>query len=402
MTTHRLPRAIPCLFLTALAACGYFDPLQPPDPEPSDKSITWQALLGGPGEDVACNVQETSDGGFILVGYTDSFGAGLADAWLVKTDASGVEEWSKTFGGTDEDWGACLQRTADGGYVLVGTTRSLGAGEEDVYLVKTDGSGELEWSSTFGGVEGDEGYCVQCTSDGGYIVSGLSHSFSEWSEIYLIKTNGGGLEQWSKTFGGSFGDCGYCVRQTDDDGYVVAGLSQSETGSVPSNIVDDAYLLKTDADGIEEWSNRFGREYPDAGTCVELTADGGYILAGYTRSYGAGDFNGWLIKTDAEGNEQWNRPYGENTWDRFEGVQQTPDGGFILVGMSRSWGPEGQAWLVKTDSVGDEEWSKFFVGNGDDWGLSVQQTSDEGYILAGKTSSYGSGDFDAYLVYYKP
>ena len=278
-----------------------------------------------------------------------------------------------------------------------------------MYLIKTDEAGEEQWQQTFGGTGVDQGHCVQCTNDGGYVIVGSSAAIGAPDDIYLIKTDNLGSPVWIKAFSGicfgdgdtgDYGDCGYRVRQTADLGYIVAGRSQRET--TPPNIDDDACLLKTDAEGNKLWGKRYGLEYPDTGTGVEQTADGGYILSGYTRSYGAGDFNALLIKTDASGNEQWKRAYGGNGWDRGEGVQLTSDGGFILVSMSTSWGPYEQAWIVKTDSEGIEQWDKHLGGYYEEWGLSLQQTSDEGYILAGKTLSFGAGNFDAYLVYYKP
>jgi hypothetical protein len=400
MTTGGPRFTVLLLPLAMLISCGYFDLLDPDGPDPVDTSISWQAHLGGVGEDVACCVQETADGGFILTGQTDSFGAGLTDVWLVKTDGAGVEQWSKTFGGTQEEQGHCVQQTADKGYVLVGSTRSFGAGQDDVYLVKTDEVGNKQWSNTFGGSGVEVGCSVQCTGDGGYIIAGSTSPGTSIVDVLLIKTDELGNEVWSKTFGDTFQDCGFCVRQTADGGYIVAGLSESQT--VPPNVDENAYLLKIDASGNKQWSRSFGLEWPDGATGVEQTADGGYVLAGYTRSYGEGDFNAWLIKTDADGNAQWEAAYGGNSWELAKGVQQASDGGYIVVGTTTSFGAWKQAWLIKTDAVGTQEWSKTFGGDADEWGLAVQQTSDGGYILAGKTTSFGVGDLDAYLVYFKP
>jgi hypothetical protein len=185
-----------------------------------------------------------------------------------------------------------------------------------------------------------------------------------------------------------------------DGGYIIAGLSESVTN--PPNIDENAYLLKTDAEGNYQWSKIFGLEWPDCAFGVEKTADGGYVLAGYTRSYGAGDFNTWLIKTDASGLKQWDTAYGGNGYDRAEGVQWTSDGGYILVGLTSSFGAYRQAWLIKLDALGRQEWNKTLGGGLDEWGLTVKQTFDGSYVLAGKSNSFGSGDFDAYLAYYKP
>jgi hypothetical protein len=202
--------------------------------------------------------------------------------------------------------------------------------------------------------------------------------------------------EWFKNFGESYEDQGFCVRPTADGGFVIAGLSHGLSSD------DDMYFIKTDANGDREWYKIIGGTDLDGGTGVQQTSDGGYILCGYTDSYGALDWNAWLIKTDSNGLRQWDRTFGEDGWDQLNAVQQTSDGGYVMAGMSRSYGPWGEVWLIKIDASSKLEWSRLFSGQGDDWGLGVQQTADGGYILAGKTSSFGDGDMDAYLIYYKP
>jgi hypothetical protein len=397
---------IVCILILALVSCGYFDPLNPYNRNPGDTSVTWQVHLGGTGEDVARSVQQTSDGGYILTGYTNSIGAGGFDLWLVKTDGSGCVEWSKTFGGEYDDFGYSGQQTPDGGYILVGATKSSGAGDADVWLVKTDAGGNKVWDQTFGGGLGDCGYCLQCTADGGYIITGDTFSFGAGSgDAYLIKTDSDGKESWSKTFGDStHQEQGFCLRLTKDPGYVIAGMITDLSN--PEELDEDAYLVKTDADGNNPLSKVLGyKGFHDGGTAVQ-PIEGGYILCGYTE-VGQGDFNAWLINTDASLDLQVNWIFGGGSWDQAQAVQQTPDAGYIISGMTKSWGPPtsgpyGQAWLLKTDSSGKQEWSKDFGGDGDEWGLGVQQTADGGYILAGKTDSFSAGDMDAYLIYYKP
>jgi hypothetical protein len=385
------------VLISVLISCDYFDPLNPYNIQPHTP-VTWQVHLGGAGEDVARSVQQTSDGGYILTGYTNSYSAGGDyDLWLVKTDISGGVEWSKTFGGTGDDFGYSGQQTPDGGYILLGSTKSFGAGEADVYLIKTNDKGEQQWYKTFGGSLDDCGYSVQCTSDGGFIIVGNTCSFGTSDcDVYLIKADGFGAMEWFKNFGESFEDQGFCVRPTADGGFVIAGLSHGLSSD------DDMYFIKTDANGDREWYKIIGGTDLDGGTGVQQTSDGGYILCGYTDSYGALDWNAWLIKTDSNGLRQWDRTFGEDGWDQLNAVQQTSDGGYVMAGMSRSYGPWGEVWLIKIDASSKLEWSRLFSGQGDDWGLGVQQTADGGYILAGKTSSFGDGDMDAYLIYYKP
>ena len=285
-----------------------------------DFNVEWRSVFGAEGSDVGSFVQPTVDGGYVFVGTTDSFGAGETDAWLVKTDMYGNEEWSRTFGGEFADMGKSVRQTSDGGYIITGATRSFGAGKRDVWLIKTDMYGNEEWSRTFGGPEWEYGRSVEQTDDGGYIIAGYTNSFGVGSSynIWLIKTNAGGALQWQKTFGGRWKDYGYSVQQTTDGGYIVTG----ETSSFGSGDYD-IWLIKTDAQGNMEWENTFGGIGVDRGRDGIQTADGGYIVTGYTTSFGAGLEDAWLIKTDAQGNMEWENTFGGSEVDRGRIVMQT-------------------------------------------------------------------------------
>jgi hypothetical protein len=358
-------------------------------------SNTWNKTFGGSGNDEAWSVQQTKDGGYILAGYTTSYGAGSEDAWLIKTNANGIEEWNKTFGGSGDDQAYSVQQTKDGGYILAGETRSYGAGNADAWLIKTDANGIEEWNKTFGGSGDDQAYSVQQTSDGGYILAGSTRSFGSGSrDAWLIKTDANGIEQWNKTFGGSGDDQANSVQQTKDGGYILAG----ETRSYGAGNAD-VWLIKTDANGIEEWNKTFGDSGWDASYSVQQTKDGGYILAGETPAYSAANLYAWLIKTDANGIEEWNRTFGLLGHNGAHSVQQTNDGGYILAGWTDLFSiGRPDAWLIKTGACGIEHWNKTFGFLGDNAALSVQQTKDGGYILAGRTDSFGASYRDALLI----
>ncbi|NQS97598.1 MAG: right-handed parallel beta-helix repeat-containing protein, partial [candidate division Zixibacteria bacterium] len=204
----------------------------------------WWQTFGGSSGDVGKSVQQTSDGGYIIAGYTYSYGAGYADVYLIKTDANGNETWSQTFGGSESDRGNSVQQTADGGYVIAGYTSSYGAGGNDVYLIKTDENGNETWSQTIGGSDFEKAYSVQQTADGGYIIAGYTSSYGAGGyDAYLIKTDTSGNEQWSQTFGGSDNDFGYSVQQTSDGGYIITGRTESYgAGSY------DVYLIRVDSE----------------------------------------------------------------------------------------------------------------------------------------------------------
>ena len=355
--------------------------------------VLWTRTYGGTGSEQSFSVQQTQDGGFIITGYTMI--NWNYDVYLIKTDAQGGTIWTRSFGGTSVDQGESVRQTDDGGYIIAGYTSSYGAGSMDVYLIKTDASGAEEWSRTFGGSSIDWAYSVQQTQDGGYIITGSTMSYGAGSnDVWLIKTDASGTEEWSHTFGGGAYDHGQSVQQTSDGGYIIAGVTLSYgAGSY------DVWLIKTDASGTEEWNHTFGGTEDDQGNCVHKTGDGGYIIAGHTTSYGAGDYDVYLVKTDGSGNEEWSQAYGGSDMDIGQGVQQASDGGYIVAGHTESYGAGSKdVYLVKTNALGSEEWSQTYGGWDEDRGYSVQQTTDAGYIITGMTKSYGAGDKDVYLI----
>jgi len=357
--------------------------------------VEWEKTFGGGVWDFAVSVRQTMDGGYIIAGTTESYGAGGGDAYLVKTDASGNKEWEKTFGGSGSEAANSVLQTTDGGYIIVGWTSSYGVGGGDIYLVKTDASGNKEWDKTFGGSGGEEAWSVEQTTDGGYIIAGSTASYGAGiNDIYLVKTDASGNEEWEKTFGGSNNDYAYSVQQTTDGGYIIAGGTTSYgAGS------DDIYLVKTDASGNEEWEKTFGGSNFEYAAFVQQTTDGGYIIAAVTESYGAGDRDIYLVKTDASGNKEWEKTFGGSACDESLSVQQTTDGGYIVAGWLNSYGAGlYDAWVVKTDALGNMEWEKTLGGSGNDYANCAQQTTDGGYIVAGATESYGAGCTDVYLV----
>ena len=360
-------------------------------PQPPD--TLWTKTFGGSDYDYGRSVQLTSDGGYIITGYTD-YGTGNSNIYLIKTDANGNEEWWRTFGGNGYDEGWSVQQTSDGGYIIAGWTSSFGAGDNDVYLIKTDANGDTLWTQTFGGSDPDQGYSVQQTSDGGYIIAGYTTSYGAGGyDVYLIKADSEGNESWSQTFGGIDNDQGFSVQQTTDAGYIIVG----HTSSFGAGFYD-VYLIKTDANGDTLWTQTFGGSGPDYGKSVQQTLDGGYIIAGYT-SLGAGPAAVYLIKTDANGNESWYQTFGGSSSDHGRSVQQTLDGGYIISGYTGSYGAGGSdVYLIKTDANGNESWYQTFGGSYSDHGESVQQTSNGGYIVAGWTQSFGSGGYDVWLI----
>ena len=284
-------------------------------------------------EKICNSVQQTSDGGYIIMGCTGLYGEGEKDVYLVKTDASGNESWHKTFGGSELDLGWSGQQTFDGGYIIAGNTYSYGAGERDVYLIKTDAMGIESWTKTLGGSDNDNANCVQQTSDGGYIIAGSSDSYgARWGDFYLIKTDASGNESWHQTFGGSGNNSGMSVQQTSDGGYIILGNTSSYGGG------SEVYLIKTDTRGVSQWTQTFGGSETDLCSNVQQTSDGGYIIIGGTTSFGNANYDVYLIKTDASGDSLWTRTFGGSDYDSGNSVKQTSDGGYIIAGTTSSYG----------------------------------------------------------------
>jgi len=357
--------------------------------------VRFAKTYGGTNWDRAYSVQQTSDGGYIVAGFTSFFGAGDFDIFLIKTDANGNIIWAKTYGGTGWDQAFSVQQTSDGGYIVAGYTQSFGAGMSDVFLIKTDANGNLQWAKTYGGTNYDYAYSVRQTSDGGYIVAGETWSFGAGGvDIFLIKTNASGNLQWAKTYGGTDWDYAYSVQQTSDGGYIVAGWTFSFGAGY-----NDVFLIKTNASGNLQWAKTYGGSGVDYAYSVQQTSDGGYIVAGHTRSFGAGYYDVFLIKTNASGNLQWAKTYGGSSDDYAYSVRQTSDGGYIVAGETWSFGAGYyDVFLIKTNASGNLQWAKTYGGTNNERAYSVRQTSDGGYIVAGETNSFGAGSWDIFLI----
>lgn len=352
-------------------------------------------------DDLGNFVQQTPDNGYIIVGTT-GYGFGGIDIYFIKTDVFGDTVWIKTFGTQNyDDIGTCVQYTSDQRYIIAGYKMDLLIPSGiDLLLIKVDPDGEQAWVKTFDNSVREYGQSVRQTTDGGYIATGsilvgpASGTPSDKFDVYLIKTDSSGTEQWAKTYHGMDQSYGNCVQQTSDDGYVIAGHTASySTGNF------DVYLIKTDSSGNTLWTKTHGGSGYDEANCVQQTSDNGYLIAGYIDSYGRGEFDIYLIKTNSSGSMLWMRTYGGPYRDYCTSVKLTSDEGYIIAGYTESFGAgDLDVYLIKTNSSGDSLWTKTYGGTGDDRANSVQQTSDGGYILAGSTDSKGAGGTDVYLI----
>lgn len=358
----------------------------------------WTRTYGGEHDDCCYSVIENSNGEYILAGWTRSFGSGGKDVYLLKIDVNGDIVWTRTYGGVNDDEGRYVQETSDSGYIIAGSTESFGAGASDMYIIKTYANGDTIWTTTCGMLYSEYGYSVQQTSDSGYIVTGRISSFSVGGfDVFLVKLDEDGNTLWAKFIGDIGWDVGYSIEGTSDGGYIIAGCTMLYGEGW------DIYLIKTYADGDTLWTRTYGGANWDVGYSVQETSDGGYIVAGLTESFGAGSFDIYLLKVDSLGNTLWTRTHGDVGWDEGYSVQQISDGGYILVGATESLG-EGDfdIYFSRTYSNGYALWTEIYGGDEHDVGYSVKETSDSGYIIAGKTKSFGSGLYDVYLIKTEP
>jgi len=293
----------------------------------SNGTRLWHTTFGGPNEDTGLFVQQTSDDGYVVIGGTLSYGSGGQDIWLIKTDSSGRKEWDKTFGGPNDDVGRSIQQTSDGGYIITGWTFSLDPRVTNLWLIKTDANGDKIWDRAFGG-HGDVGRSIQQTGDGDEVITGWTFSLSSGdADIDQIST----------------------AQQTKDGGYIVIDRAYPQDSNA-----QDLRLIKTDSSGRMEWNRTFGGSSDDVGASIQQTDDDGYIITGYTRSSGAGEEDLWLVKTDSSGHVLWERTFGGSDIDEGFSAQQTEDGGYVVTGYTRSFGSgDGDLWLLKTDPNGD-------------------------------------------------
>ncbi len=355
--------------------------------------VLWEQSYGGYYYDYAASVLQTDDGGYVLAG-SYSHDEYNVDMWLVKTDEIGDTLWTRTFGGLNYDACHGMEQTADGGYILVGQTFTFGGGCDDVWLIKTDSDGDSTWSAVYGGGLWDRGLSVQQTIDGGYIIVGETKSFGsgDW-DLYLIKTNSHGDTTWTRTHGGSGIDAGEYVRQTDDGGYIITGYTESYSDA------RDVWLLKTDADGDSAWSKTFGGSLWDVGECVRQTADGGFIITGKTESFSSGMSDVWLIKTESDGDSSWSSVFGGDNTDKSYCVQEIVGDGYIIAGLTWSYGEGGSdAWVIRVSQSGELLWDLIWGGISNDDGGSIISTDDDGFAFVGMTESYGTGESDLCLV----
>jgi Secretion system C-terminal sorting domain len=369
----------------------------------SKAQTTFQKVFGGTAMDEGKSVRQAADGGYIIAGTTTSYGSGGRDVLVIKTNSSGDTTWTKTYGDPNgNEYGRCIQVTNDGGYIVSASYQSFFNNNEDMYLLKLNANGDTTWARNYGGNGSEWGSYVQQTVDGGYIITGQTPAFGAGGfDAYLVKIHANGDIDWTKTYGGIGSEYGTAVQQTSDGGYIITGSNDNNFGFGGS----DFYLVKTDSTGNHIWSKAYGNAGFQEGVSVKQTTDGGYIVAGTSENtLGPLGPNMCLIKTNSVGDVLWANLYGGNMIDECYDVQQTVDGGYVMVGKSFSFSTNGDydVYVVKVNSQGIVQWSKTYGGsttNHNEIGYSIQQTADHGFIITGETLyGFGVGLKNMYLI----
>ncbi len=435
------------LLAMGLLALSYYGNAQTTVP-----NIGWQKSYGGNGPDIAYGGQQTSDGGYIIGGFSGNNNGDITGSlantnyWVVKTNSAGAIQWQKTLGSNGGDQGLSIVQTADGGYIIVGETTQSGSsgnvvgghGNLDILVVKLSSTGTTEWNKTFGGTGDERATSVIQTADGGYAFTGLASSNNgdvtnshNSVDYWVVKLTSTGTITWQKTYGGSGDDRAYCITQTTDGGYIVTGESNTNNdGDVTGNHGNiDMWVIKINSIGTLQWQKSFGGSNQERGRSIIQTTDGGYAVAGCTNSSNSGDITGnrsitttqcdgepgdpwyecydntqdyndyWVVKLTSTGTISWQKYFGGNDNDEAYCIIQTTDGGYAISGYGGSNdgsinGFHGgyDAWIIKTDNTGTTQWQKAYGGTRAEYGNSISQTTDGGYFVTGATAYGVDGD----------
>lgn len=342
------------------------------------QTILWNHTYGGDSYDEADAVRQTYNGGFIAAGYTQSFGLGrFGNGYLIRTDENGDTLWTRLFGSDGMDVFADLIVTPDSGCIAIGLTDTP-ANFENIYVVKVDKDGNTVFEKNFGGPQKDVALSIAPAEDGGFVMTGGTKSVSVGEEdLFLFKINSEGDSLWFKTYGTTGNDPGYGISASPDGGFIVTGLHNWS----------DAWLLKVNADGDTLWTKTFGgADYEEANLGI-VTPDNGIIFAGSTSSFGAGQLDAYLVKTDSVGNLLWQKTFGFSGYDEGRKIVKNPNGGYIILANTDSQiGGEFNYYIVSVDENGDTLWTKT-IGEmgGEDRAYGIANISSNEYIIAGST-----------------
>lgn len=387
------------------------------------QDIEWSNIYGGSNDDYGLSIQQTSDYGFIVAGRSFSSDGnvtgnhGSQDYWIMKLDVNGNTLWTKCYGGSNDDIALQIQQTTDNGYIVLGYSNSNdgdvhgnhSSGVFDYWILKLDENGDTLWSKCYGGSQEDFPYSIKQTIDNGYIVVGNTNSsdgdvsgfHGGFSDSWILRLDSNGDILWTKCYGGTSFDEAYSVQITTDSLYIIAGWTTSTDEDIHTNHGGaDSWLLKLDLMGDTLWTKCYGGSGFDYSYFIQQISDSGFVVAGHSQSNDCdvsennGGWDSWILRLDSNGNIVWTKSYGGSGDDFSYNIKQTLDGGFIAAGYSNSTdfdvvGNHGgiDAWIIKLDANGDTLWTHCYGGSYNDYTYDILQSNDGGFILAGGSES---------------
>jgi hypothetical protein len=390
---------------------------------PALSQTVFQRSFGGSHEDYGFAIVKTIDGGFAMAGHSNSFSAGGDfDVLLIKLDGNSNFQWARTYGGSGNDQSLQLVQTSDSGFAIAGKTTSYGSGDFDALLVKADKNGNLQWLKTYGGPQEERLLNIRETSDHGFILSGSTLSLGQGNwDMLFIRTNSLGDTLWTKIIGGADADQGTDADQTTDGDFVFIGRARS-WGQPGGEIV----TMKVSSNGDTIWSRVFGSPGYDEGMKVKQTSDGNYIVTGASAGFTNTSYDVYLNKIDSLGNLLWSKLYAGNYNDATYDVLQLSDGGYIITGETESFGnnhlrphslkssydlqsiihpvnsvlgtDHSNVLAIRADANGDTVWCRTYGANKMDEAYSIVQTLDSGFMFAAFTTDFSNDTTDFYLV----
>lgn len=355
----------------------------------------WSVNYGGTYNEEAYAGAIADDGGYAVIGNVFLNGNGSYNFYLLKLNSVGDTLWTRDYGGDSAEYGYDLKKLGDGGYILVGSTRSYGNGGKDIYVVRTDSLGDTLWTRTIGGSGDDYGRAVALASGGGFVICGTTDSYGfGYTDMYVVRLDANGNLLSSRPFGGTAGDVGAAVIRTTDNGFLAVG----STGSFGSGY-SSVYAVRLSAAGDSLWARTYGGSSADFGRAAVNAIDGGFVLAGRTASYGAGFYDAYIVKIDADGNFVWENTFGTSSDDYAHSIMAAMDGTYMISGFSEvSPSRKYDAYVVKADVAGGRIWERSYGGDQADYGNAIVQDQGQDYVLIGHTYSFSYGGSDIYVT----
>lgn len=359
-----------------------------------------EIAVGGAAYDTGFSIIQQSNGGYTMAGLTDSYaygGSGIPAAYIVNLNSSGSLNWTRTICSNTSADASCIIQTEDQNYVISGYGNFDNGYGNTAGVFKLDTAGNIKWAKSIHGTSSSKseyGYSIIQAKDGDYVTVGKTTLGEGKFDVYVVKLDTAGNIRWTRTIGGDSVDIGYSLVQSKDNGYVIAGKTNSYgAGNY------DVYIVKLDSAGNLKWTRTVGGAGDDEGYSVTASTDGGFVIAGKTNSYGAGNYDVYVVKLDSVGNLQWTKTVGGTGDDEGYSVRSTTDGGYVIAGRTNSYGAGNyDAYIIKLDLSGNLKWTRVIGGPADDEGISVIQTNDRGYAIGGYTNSYGAGHADMYMI----